>query len=238
VSSAAFNLLQLLTFYLQVFFGHLTPAVEDIRYQHQYHPQPISERSPALQAVIDLIADGQFGDGTVYEPLLNTIRQHDHYLVSDDFESYLEANKVVDDSYQNDPIGWIKKSITTTAKMGKFSSDRAIMNYADEIWNVEKTASIPSALVNLALTCTADLGVDDRDRLSANSSDLFALPERPASLKSVCLSNKCACTTNASFIDSKNLPSATVMCLPRGACNLASTWCSYPMVSRTSAATF
>jgi len=121
------------------FFGHLTPAVNDVRHQHQYHPVSLAERSPALAAVFEFIRSGAFGDSGVYEPLLGTIEQHDHYLVSDDFDSYLEANKIVDEAYQGDPVGWVKRSITTSAKMGKFSSDRAIMNYAEEIWNVEKT---------------------------------------------------------------------------------------------------
>lgn len=69
---------------------------------------------------------------------VNTIRQGDYYLISDDFDSYLKAQDMVDDAYQNYPLEWIKKSITTSAKMGKFSSDRAIMTYAEEIWNVEK----------------------------------------------------------------------------------------------------
>ncbi|KAJ7226616.1 hypothetical protein C8J57DRAFT_1535107 [Mycena rebaudengoi] len=82
------------------FFGHLTPAVEDLRYQHTYHP----------------VSAGLFGDTHVYEPLLNTIRQGDHYLLSDDFDSYIAA---------------------TSAKMGKFSSDRAINEYAEAYWNIE-----------------------------------------------------------------------------------------------------
>ena len=50
------------------FFGHLTPAVEDLRYQHMYHPQPIEQKCPALAKVISEIAAGRFGDGGVYEP--------------------------------------------------------------------------------------------------------------------------------------------------------------------------
>lgn len=49
----------------------------------------------------------------------------------------LQAQQMVDDAYMKEPKEWIKKSIHTTAKMGKFSSDRAIMTYAEEIWNVE-----------------------------------------------------------------------------------------------------
>lgn len=69
-----------------VFFGHLTPAVEELRYQHTYvstsrggeasrvidsspqHPVPVEEKSPALAAVLNAISAGQFGDASVYEP--------------------------------------------------------------------------------------------------------------------------------------------------------------------------
>jgi starch phosphorylase len=120
------------------FFGHLTPAVEDLRYQHLYHPVPIEEKCPALAEILNVISSGRFGDGTVYEPLLNTIRQGDYYLITEDFDSYIAALDLVDEAYQ-DPEEWIKKSIRTTAKMGKFSSDRAIMEYAEEYWNIEKS---------------------------------------------------------------------------------------------------
>jgi starch phosphorylase len=118
------------------FFGHLTPAVEDLRHAHQYKPRPLEERSAALAVVVGVIAEGIFGDGHIYEPFLNTIRTGDYYLVSDDFDSYLEAQKLVDLAYV-DQDSWCKKSIITVAKMGKFSSDRAIMNYAEEYWNIE-----------------------------------------------------------------------------------------------------
>ncbi|KDQ52459.1 glycosyltransferase family 35 protein [Jaapia argillacea MUCL 33604] len=120
------------------FFGHLTPAVEDLRYQHLYHPVPVEQKSPALAAVLNEVSAGRFGDGGVYEPLLNTIRQHDYYLLTDDFDSYIRALDMVDEAYQ-DRTEWIKKSIRTTAKMGKFSSDRAIQDYAQEYWNIEST---------------------------------------------------------------------------------------------------
>ncbi|KAG8910221.1 Non-essential glycogen phosphorylase [Tulasnella sp. 408] len=139
------------------FFGHLTPngtlptlselppevfsawissAVQDLRHSHQYHPAPLQETSPALAVVFDVIAQGRFGDGQIYEPFLNTIRTGDYYLVSDDFDSYIEAQRLVDEAYK-DKAAWVKKSITTTARMGKFSSDRAIKDYADEYWSIE-----------------------------------------------------------------------------------------------------
>jgi hypothetical protein len=51
-----------------VFFGHLTPAVEELRYQHMYHPIPIEEKCPALAHVLNQVSAGLFGDGGVYEP--------------------------------------------------------------------------------------------------------------------------------------------------------------------------
>ncbi|KAF9039949.1 glycogen phosphorylase [Panaeolus papilionaceus] len=129
------------------FFGHLTPAVEDLRYQHIYHPVPLEEKCPALAAVLNHVSSGAFGDPEVYEPLLGTIRQSDYYLISDDFDSYIAALKMVDDAYL-DKEEWIKKSILTTAKMGKFSSDRAINEYAESYWNLEPcrvASSTPAA---------------------------------------------------------------------------------------------
>ncbi|EPQ56072.1 hypothetical protein GLOTRDRAFT_27930, partial [Gloeophyllum trabeum ATCC 11539] len=118
------------------FFGHLTPDVEGLRYQHTYHPVPVEQKSPALAAVLKEVSAGRFGDPGVYEPFLNTVRQHDYYLITDDFESYIRALSMVDEAYQ-DRTEWIKKSIRTAAKMGKFSSDRAIQDYAQEYWNIE-----------------------------------------------------------------------------------------------------
>ncbi|KIM29179.1 glycosyltransferase family 35 protein [Serendipita vermifera MAFF 305830] len=119
------------------FFGHLTPAVEELRYNHRYNPIPVQEKSPALAAVLDNVMSGCYGEASIWEPFINTVRQGDYYLISDDFDSYLNAQAMVDEAYTKDPKEWIKKSINTTARMGKFSSDRAIMTYAEEIWNIE-----------------------------------------------------------------------------------------------------
>lgn len=65
------------------------------------------------------------------------MRDHgDFYLVSDDFNSYLKTHDAVDEAYR-DQEGWITKSILSVARMGFFSSDRCINEYAEEIWNVE-----------------------------------------------------------------------------------------------------
>jgi hypothetical protein len=72
---------------LLVFFGHLTPAVEDLRYRNRYHPIDVEQKSPALAAVLDAVTAGRFGDASVFEPFINTIRHGDYYLIADDFDS-------------------------------------------------------------------------------------------------------------------------------------------------------
>ncbi|KAG9292050.1 hypothetical protein G9A89_017950 [Geosiphon pyriformis] len=116
-------------------FGHLSDEVEDLRHDHRYRQVPID---PALQAVITDIESGHFGEQRIFAPLINTITfGKDYYLISDDFGSYLDAQKLVDEAYKNEE-DWARKSILCTARMGFFSSDRAIDEYAEQIWDLEK----------------------------------------------------------------------------------------------------
>lgn len=115
-------------------FGHLAENVEDIRHNHFYNKFEICA---SLKQVFDAIDQGQFGNAEEFLPLLDSIRHSgDHYLVSDDFDSYLQAQSLVDESYKNQDE-WIKKSILSVANSGFFSSDRAIDEYANGIWNIE-----------------------------------------------------------------------------------------------------
>ncbi|CAJ0764167.1 8490_t:CDS:2, partial [Entrophospora sp. SA101] len=114
-------------------FGHLADAVSDLRHAHRYRN---IEMDPKLKSVITNIESGQFGDPRIFVPLISTLTiGKDYYLISDDFESYLRAQQMVDETYK-DQEEWTKKSILCTARMGKFSSDRSIQEYADSIWHV------------------------------------------------------------------------------------------------------
>jgi starch phosphorylase len=78
-----------------------------------------------------------FGDAASFEALLNGIVEHgDYYLVSDDFASYIETQHLIDKSFK-DTEEWTTKTILTVARMGFFSSDRCIDEYAETIWNIE-----------------------------------------------------------------------------------------------------
>lgn len=115
-------------------FGVLADEVDDLRHQQKYHGLMIDEQ---LQVVIDTIQSGQFGDASVFAPLINTLTYGgDFYLISADFDAYLQANEKVDATFKH-KAEWTKKSILCTAGMGFFSSDRAIAEYAEKVWDLK-----------------------------------------------------------------------------------------------------
>lgn len=115
-------------------FGHLAENVEDIRHKHRFGSYEIPE---SLDEVFQTIQSGKFGDGEEFRSLIDAVKYNgDHYLVGDDFESYLQAHALVDVAYK-DQDSWTKKSISSVANVGFFSSDRAIGEYAESIWNIE-----------------------------------------------------------------------------------------------------
>ena len=78
-----------------------------------------------------------FGSPQDFGAMVAAVRNHgDYYLVSDDFHSYMETQKLVDEAFSNQEE-WVAKCITAVARMGFFSSDRCINEYAEGIWNVE-----------------------------------------------------------------------------------------------------
>ncbi|KAI8052831.1 glycosyl transferase [Syncephalis plumigaleata] len=115
-------------------FGKLAHEVDDIRHHQTYHN---FEMNPDLKSVLDVIQRGEFGDPEIYKPLVNTLTDgRDYYLLSADFDSYLEAQARVDEAYKH-WRSWAKKSILCTANMGKFSSDRSVKEYAEQIWSIK-----------------------------------------------------------------------------------------------------
>lgn len=86
------------------------------------------------------IEKGTFGRPDDFGALLSAVRDHgDYYLVSDDFHSYVETQRLVDEAYA-DRDSWVTRGIQAVARMGFFSSDRCINEYAETIWNVEPLA--------------------------------------------------------------------------------------------------
>ena len=90
-----------------------------------------------MKGVIDLIASGYFsaGDSELFKPLVDSLLYHDEYLLFADYQSYVDCQDRVSQTYR-DQDAWTRMSILNAARMGKFSSDRTIRQYCDEIWKV------------------------------------------------------------------------------------------------------
>ncbi|MDE0208901.1 MAG: glycogen/starch/alpha-glucan phosphorylase, partial [Boseongicola sp.] len=91
--------------------------------------------SPRLTRALDQVAAGVFsgGDTERYQGLLQDLFDHDHFLVTCDFDSYFETQRKVDAAYR-DTDNWTRIAALNTAGMGWFSSDRTVLGYAREIW--------------------------------------------------------------------------------------------------------
>ncbi len=118
-------------------FGLTTQEVHDAR-ANGYDPRAVYEAQPQLREVIDLLSSGYFsrGDKALFEPIVGRLLDRDDYMLMADFASYIAAQDAVSRAYQ-DRERWTRMSIINSARSGKFSSDRSIQEYCDEIWRVK-----------------------------------------------------------------------------------------------------
>jgi starch phosphorylase len=117
-------------------FGLTVQEVERIK-REGYRPADYIEGDDELRAALGLIGDGRFSrsDTEVFRPLVESLTYHDPFLVLADYGAYLDCQERVSAAWQ-DTEAWTRMSILNTARSGKFSSDRAIVEYCDDIWNV------------------------------------------------------------------------------------------------------
>ncbi|WP_418002691.1 glycogen/starch/alpha-glucan phosphorylase [Mycobacterium sp. PDNC021] len=117
-------------------FGLTEAEVEKVK-AAGYRPGDYIEGDAELRAALDLIADGTFSDRDtdVFRPLVDSLRFDDPFLVLADYASYVACQDRVDAAWHN-TAAWTRMSILNTARSGKFSSDRAITEYCDDIWDV------------------------------------------------------------------------------------------------------
>ena len=118
-------------------FGLTVEEVVNLK-QCGYNPHYYYDSHPLLKQVIDQIAGGAFsaGDQQLFRPIVDSLLNGDEYLVLPDFQSYVDCQEGVSHAYQ-DQEHWTRMSILNTARMGKFSSDRSIREYARDIWQVQ-----------------------------------------------------------------------------------------------------
>ena len=117
-------------------FGMTTPEVAERR-KHGTDMTDVIEKSPVLRQVLDSIGSGVFSphEPHRFQELVEELTYHDHFLVTADFDSYAAAQRRVADRWR-DRAAWWKSSALNTARVGFFSSDRAVGEYARDIWHV------------------------------------------------------------------------------------------------------
>ncbi|OYY92679.1 MAG: glycogen phosphorylase [Hydrogenophilales bacterium 28-61-23] len=124
-------------------FGLSTEEVQELKH-NGYRPSDCYHSNPELKAVLDLIREGYFsrGDRELFKPLIDNLLHHDPYMLLADFRSYVDCQAQVSQAWC-DVEHWSRMAILNIARSGKFSSDRSIRDYCDDIWNVRP---VPIAL--------------------------------------------------------------------------------------------
>jgi glycogen phosphorylase len=119
-------------------FGMTAEEAEYEKLNVSRTPMSICEKNEEIAQIIDSLRNGSFsrGDRELFRPLVDSLLdQYDPYLLLLDLESYLACQDRVNTAFI-DPVGWTRMSILNVARMGKFSTDRTIRQYATEIWDV------------------------------------------------------------------------------------------------------
>ncbi len=120
-------------------FGLTVEEVAKLK-EKGYHPREYYQNDLQLRKVLDMIGENYFSkeEKGIFEPIISSLlNEGDKYCLLADFATYLEAQEKADALFHN-PIEWSKKAIRNIAGMGRFSSDRAITEYAQEIWKVRR----------------------------------------------------------------------------------------------------
>jgi glycogen phosphorylase len=119
-----------------VIFGLTAGEVAQLRHE-QFRGATAIEASQRLKAAVEALAGGVFSpdDPARYAPIVASLADYDRFMVAADFDAYWDAQRAVDRLWQS-PADWWRTSIINTARMGWFSSDRTVREYARDIWHL------------------------------------------------------------------------------------------------------
>lgn len=121
-------------------FGLRAEELQRLRREGAAHPREHYLQSPAIRRVMDAVRDDRFSEKEpgLFKWLFNRlVEQEDEYFHLADFHSYVRAQEEASRNYRK-PESWAEEAILNVARMGKFSSDRTIMQYAEEIWDLRR----------------------------------------------------------------------------------------------------
>ena len=122
-----------------VIFGLLAKEVIEYQNNHSNHPIDIYNSNFNIRRVVDQLVNGYYanGDYNLYRELYDELINWDTYFVLKDFESYADAHRRIEALYRDQSV-WAKMSLINIASCGKFSSDRTIQEYVDDIWHLDR----------------------------------------------------------------------------------------------------
>lgn len=119
-------------------FGMTAEEAEFERKNISRTPEQICQQNEGIRDIIESIGNGSFsnGDRELFRPVVDSLMsRHDPYLLILDLEAYISCQNRVNDAFL-DPEAWIRMAILNVARMGKFSTDRTIKQYSEEIWGI------------------------------------------------------------------------------------------------------
>jgi len=124
-------------------FGSTVEQVWELK-RRGYRPQEFYENNASLREILDFIGSGTLagGDPDLFRPLLDRLLYEDPFLVLADYQAYADCQEQVSALWR-DQRAWTRKAILNVARMGKFSSDRSIREYCEEVWRVQPV-KVPS----------------------------------------------------------------------------------------------
>jgi starch phosphorylase len=125
-------------------FGLLAEEVVKLK-SSGYNPKTYYDSSEMLKRVIDMMAQDFFSkkEPGIFKSIVDSLLGSDYYCLLADYQSYIDAQDEVSKLYLNTDE-WTKKTILNVARVGKFSSDRSIREYAEKIWKVEPVKIVQS----------------------------------------------------------------------------------------------
>jgi len=119
-------------------FGRTVDELRDLK-AHGYDPEAIYESNAELKQVLDMIRTGYFSpeNPQLFAPIFDSLVRHgDYYMTLADFDSYVARQAAVDAAFQDRPQ-WLRKAILNVARVGPFSIDRLVRDYASLVWNAK-----------------------------------------------------------------------------------------------------
>jgi len=121
-------------------FGLTAEQIEDLTARGAYKPREYYESDPRIKRVLDQLASDRFcpGEPGLFRWVRDALVNRDDYFLMGDFAAYVDIQSKISTEYQNTEA-WTRKAILNLARIGYFSSDRAVMEYSREIWHLTQS---------------------------------------------------------------------------------------------------